>query len=64
MIDADKAFDFTYKKQNTASILEKNAYTIAKKIDTSKIAQNETFYLYKTWSTINALTWSTNQDFQ
>lgn len=64
LIDADKSFEFYYKKSNDLWILDRNTNYIVKKLDTSKVSIWEEFYLYKTWSNIKILTWSTNIDYK
>lgn len=56
----------TYDDKKTINILKSNTESVIKKIDTTNIAKNEVFYLYK--NNINKkfeiFTWSTNASYK
>lgn len=64
IIEYDEKLNFEYSKINYTSVLEKNTISLVKWIDTSSFLENEVFYIYKTWSTIEAFSWVENKDYK
>lgn len=60
----DDNLNFEYDKINYISILEKNTITMIKKIDTSKIKENELIYIKKDTNSFQALTWTINETYK
>lgn len=64
IVEYDSNLDFEYNKINYLNLLKSNTSKIVSKIDLSDFWENDEVYLYKTWSKINAFSWTINSDFK
>lgn len=62
----NRTIEEDYDKNNSVSILQSNAENIVRKVDTSSLAENDIFYLYKEPLTqiFQVLTGSTNERYK
>lgn len=62
----NRTIEEDYDKNNTLSFLQSNAESIIRKVDTSRLAEKDIFFLYKdpTTQTFQAFTGSANESYK